>query len=605
MENEDMMIATKILSLIYAFDFESRITVNEILKHMKPCDANKRLPKQEDSSSCGVFVTMIVFCFMKHQCIGKLFGQFHTNRFRKFMFYTLAHFHGCVDKESLQKKMKKDNYASLFFDKTTMSYTSIYNITESTKIPNITLVPTITADEKEKLKEWKSKTNTFQANVLKKNLIDVEMEETEEEEDTVASKTSEKTQLSGKSGRGKNISLNIVRKDTSTTIKRKLPNKKKAAPPPKKAKTKEEEDKIDDELDRLRYTALSQWICHYKAKQPRFLLSFNKQTRLKSSTNDGIPIKDQFFDLLEDFYERHLNTFDDTVIRKVKNFLKSLKPNQWTYIARGEEGKQFKSLLQDYYMELRKDHAREHKPYSHIKYDVKENKFNFLIFDRSKSIVVQDTQTQDYIYKHSFVDHSNEAKRKRGTAISLLTASKRQVLQKDSNKNFPAMTYQQGKKQICFQYSLLSAMTYLRSVYTKKRKNVPRYLRQDIFSTLIKKTVKLVGKDIIATTNILMQQFGWEIKLLPSVPTKPMSIVDEFKRLCEKDVIIMGHLIDEYGVTNHYVAMTCNMICDSNFSRLMELNYSNLCLSCGSDEETRTFCTFENVIIYKGLESSK
>lgn len=167
------------------------------------------------------------------------------------------------------------------------------------------------------------------------------------------------------------------------------------------------------------------------------------------------------------------------------------------------------------------------------------------------------------------------------------------------------MTYQQGKKQICFQYSLLSAMTYLRSVYTKKRKNVPRYLRQDIFSTLIKKTVKLVGKDIIATTNILMQQFGWEIKLLPSVPTKPMSIVDEFKRLCEKDVIIMGHLIDEYGVTNHYVAMTCNMICDSNFSRLMELNYSNLCLSCGSDEETRTFCTFENVIIYKGLESSK
>ena len=156
------------------------------------------------------------------------------------------------------------------------------------------------------------------------------MEETEEEEeeDTVASKTSEKTQMSGKSGRGKNISLNIVRKDTSTTIKRKLPNKQKAAPPPKKAKTKEEEDKIDDELDRLRYTALSQWICHYKAKQPRFLLSFNKQTRLKSSTNDGIPIKDQFFDLLEDFYERHLNTFDDTVIRKVNNFLKSLKPNQ-------------------------------------------------------------------------------------------------------------------------------------------------------------------------------------------------------------------------------------------------------------------------------------
>ena len=62
--------------------------------------------------------------------------------------------------------------------------------------------------------------------------------------------------MSGKSGRGKNISLNIVRKDTSTTIKRKLPNKKKVAPPPKKAKTKMEEDKIDDELDRLRYTAL-------------------------------------------------------------------------------------------------------------------------------------------------------------------------------------------------------------------------------------------------------------------------------------------------------------------------------------------------------------
>ena len=106
------------------------------------------------------------------------------------MFFTLYHFHGCVDKESLQKKMKFDDYASLFFDRATTSYSSVNYITENTNIPNITLVPTITADEKEKLKEWKSKTNTFQANVLKKNLIDVEMEETEEEEeeDTVASK---------------------------------------------------------------------------------------------------------------------------------------------------------------------------------------------------------------------------------------------------------------------------------------------------------------------------------------------------------------------------------------------------------------------------------
>ena len=66
------------------------------------------------------------------------------------MFYTLCYFHGCVDKESLQKKMKKDDYESLFFDKTTSLATLIEYITESTEIPNITLVPTIAIDQKEK-----------------------------------------------------------------------------------------------------------------------------------------------------------------------------------------------------------------------------------------------------------------------------------------------------------------------------------------------------------------------------------------------------------------------------------------------------------------------
>ena len=146
-------------------------------------------------------------------------------------------------------------------------------------------------------------------------------------------------------------------------------------------------------------------------------------------------------------------------------------------------------------------------------------------------------------------------------------------------------------------------MKYLRSYNIKKSRNgVPKCLHQDIIDMLQIQTKTLVGTELIRTTNTIMRSFGWKVIQCTSNEKESKAIMDTFKNTTSnKDIIIMAHLHDEYGITNHYIAMTQNMICDSNFSKFMELNYNNLNLSCGSDDQSRTFCNFENVIKYEQL----
>ena len=136
-------------------------------------------------------------------------------------------------------------------------------------------------------------------------------------------------------------------------------------------------------MERLWYTANSRFICHTKRKN-RILLSFTEKLGTnKIVTNDGIEIKqEQYFDLLTDF-------FNDDTNKNLKSYIRNLKQNTWTSLAGSPKGKQLQANINKYYTELRKDHARDHKPYSHIKYDAQINRYKFIIYDKKKKFIVQ------------------------------------------------------------------------------------------------------------------------------------------------------------------------------------------------------------------------
>ena len=588
MEENDIKICAKIITLFYMYDYNSRSVLDKMLKSMIPCDACNILPKQTDSSSCGVFVIMITFSILKYQCIGKIHSQEYTELFRKYIFYTLSHFHTCVNKDMIQNHMKKEGYKSLFFDEKENGMSSIDLITNELEIPVIELNQTATTDQKDHLKELQTKTIQHETKILDKDIINVD---TQEDSKHLVSNDESSTVVSTSSSRGKTIKLGELqhkinsrkkkRKTVKTTKQRKIPKKN-------------NDTDIDDQLERLWYTANARYICNTTSDN-RILLSFSKIGNNRK-TNHEIEMKEQYFDLLKDFCNNEKNT-------KLKSYISNLKKDTWTSLTGSETGKQLQTSINKYYTELRKDHARDHKPYSHIRYVQKINGYEFIIYDKINKIIVQDTLSNQYIDRVGLQNHAKEAKSNPGRIVALTSCSKRQNKQQNTNNNFPSITFQQGKKQVCFQYALLSALKYLRSYNIKKSRNgVPKCLHQDIIDMLQKETKTLVGTALIRTTNTIMRNFGWKVILYTTIQNECKAIMDAFKSpSTNKDIIIMAHLHNEYGITNHYIAMTQNMICDSNFSRFMELNYNNLNLSCGSDDQNRTFCNFDNVIKYEQL----
>ena len=228
MEEDDIKICAKIITLFYMFDYDSRSELDKVLKLMVPCDAFKRLPKQTDSSSCGVFVIMITFSILKHQCIGKIYTQEHTELFRKYIFYTLSHFHTCRNKKLIQNEMTREKYKSLFYDDNDKGKSSTELITNKLEIPVIHLIETATEDQKVHLIRWQKKAITLQTKILHNDIINVEMEEdinnlVSNEESSVVSTKSQKTSNSGKistgSGRGKTLNLRNLKNKLNSNKK--------------------------------------------------------------------------------------------------------------------------------------------------------------------------------------------------------------------------------------------------------------------------------------------------------------------------------------------------------------------------------------------------
>ena len=83
------------------------------------------------------------------------------------------------------------------------------------------------------------------------------------------------------------------------------------------------------------------------------------------------------------------------------------------------------------------------------------------------------------------------------------------------------------------------------------------------------------------------------------------NMVLDFIDYNEGDQIIMVNLIDNDGITNHFVAICDKYIFDSNFIRALPLNIDNLSICCGSKTDRKIFQGFGTTIIYRATTNIK
>jgi len=181
--------------------------------------------------------------------------------------------------------------------------------------------------------------------------------------------------------------------------------------------------------------------------------------------------------------------------------------------------------------------------------------------------------------------HCLRAKEKPGRDVSLRTS-----IVKDQDKSIcdtknPYIAYQQGKKQVCLQYCLLSTITYLKNK-TKSEKTPHHHLTLAcIEKDLRKEIMGIAGKHLIATINALMSKNGWLVKRynFKTKTRKEENENDLYKRLFDANEregfhsILLLNLMDQYGLMNHFISICDNYIFDSNFVSALTLSENNLC----------------------------
>ena len=67
----------------------------------------------------------------------------------------------------------------------------------------------------------------------------------------------------------------------------------------------------------------------------------------------------------------------------------------------------------------------------------------------------------------------------------------------------------------------------------------------------------------------------------------------------EGDQIIMVNLVDNDGLTSHFVTICDGYIFDSNFVRALPFNIDNLSICCGSKRQAKVFEDFGTVLLYR------
>ena len=361
----------------------------------------------------------------------------------------------------------------------------------------------------------------------------------------------------------------------------------------------------ENDLKRLTRIMKTKFIGYHK-REKKFYVSASETLNMYNNTATG---KQEIYHLHEEFIDSvQKDGKNGEAYRELFNVTIPSYGGEW-YDMTKVPGINFCGDLESFYTKEREAYAFHKKDFTHL---VCVNNIIygriFIGYNQKNTLCYESKLSENFIEREGYKLTAGYAKDKPGKNISLRTSAVSDQDQSICSKNDPGMKYVQGKNNMCFQYGLLSCLAYLKikSKETFYKKRLPNYL-MDVEQAIKQNTVSLVGTDLIKKTNHLMGINHWHVHCYKefSKKRKRDNMVLAFIDYNEGDQIIMVNLIDNDGITNHFVAICDAYIFDSNFIKALPLSVDNLSICCGSKTERKIFQGFGTTIVYRAPTNIK
>ena len=360
--------------------------------------------------------------------------------------------------------------------------------------------------------------------------------------------------------------------------------------------------KTEEELSRFTRIMKTKFIQYHKKERKFYVSASDRATVYNNNMTGNLEI----YQLHKEFIVTMQNDpINGEVYRRL--FTETIPKCERWYDMTSVPGNFLISDMIKFYKIERAGHAFLHKDFTHVIYKQHKGLYGRIYSGRmQKNVLYYETKlSSTFIEREKYSIIVQEAKDNPGIDISVRTLAATDQDQTICSDKDPAISYIQGKKNMCFQYGLMSTLSYLKKKRMKK-KRYPNYLAE-IEKLIKEKTTSLVGKALIKRTNSLMVSNHWHVECynMCSKKRKREDFMSELIDYKEGDQIIMANLIDNDGITNHFVTICDGYIFDSNFVRALPFNIDNLSKCCGSIRQRKVFQGFGTVLLYRAPNENK
>ena len=657
LEHAKIEKVTKMFAFLYLYaNNDVRDYLNDNVDRFKYYRGNELVPMQQDEKSCGVFVVMNLYSILKYQRLTNILQANMIEDFRVFMFYTFSHFHKVNLDQTMADDIKSEHSIFRRSGDDLITSSEVQNVKQELKMTNayedknlrnLAQLTKNTIKRREKtgdtivISDTEDENNDdddtdTESDVTESKSQDKKGSETKAKQSTTLRpgdiKRRELPRLKIKSAHERNMD---AKRKKETQKMKKLANLKKREASHSMGKDGLRRELIDsnrkfklefktrnfwlkendelftqceNELRRMTRMMVTRYIGHHKAEK-RFYLSSSSRANIYNNNMSGN---------LE-IYRLH-QEFIDSVEKDTTNgeayhqlFATTIPLHDGWYDMADVPGNFFRNDLEKFYRNERAAYAFDKKDFTHLIYKVSDQCIYGRIYSGrsfSQTLYYETKLSQDYIQTERIEHIAKKARNKPGVDQSLRTQAASDQDQSICSKQDPEIRYIQGKKNRCFQYGLLSCLAYLKKKSQKKsnKKSLPNYL-MNVEKVIKENTVSLGGKSLIKRTNDLMTRNHWQVQSYNMNSKKrkrdDTSMILDLMNYNEGDQIMLVNLIDNDGVTNHYVAICDEYIFDSNFERALPLNIANLSICCGSKIQKKIFQGFGTVLDYRASTKIK
>ena len=640
LDNDRIVRCTKVLSFLCMY---ANSDLREFL-HYNGCDfryysTEGLIPNQNDNISCGVFVVMNIFSILKYGGITNILQENMVDKFRNFIFRVFSHFHNVQIDTTIQKDLQILKHSIFQPNKeatSNINNDSINNLKAKLEMVNrydarqTKNLEILTMQRNRKRKKMRMKRKDNMLVIIDSDIEDDDMEmdlDLDKGDETTSTEHSEQNAIQAKKKPSSLISANTLN-DSSNKKDTKNKKKKRTAGFEKNknynkilsiqmddesAKSLSEKYKLDmktrnkwlrnnkemytkteEELDRFTRIMKTKFIQYHK-KEQKFYVSRSDRAIIYNNNMTG---NLEIYQLHKEFIETmQIDPINGETYRQL--FTETIpKCETWYDMTRIQV---FIPDIQKFYKNERAGHAFLHKDFTHVIFKKSDGLWGRIYSgSMQRNILYYEVKlTSSFIEKEKYSKIVEEAKKNPGKDISVRTLAAKDQDQSICSDKDPAIRYIQGKKNMCFQYGLMSTLCYLKKKRGRK-KRFPNYLAE--IDNLIKEhTFSLVGNALIKKTNHIMTANHWRAENYKMCCKKRkrdgfMSDLIDYK---EGDQIIMVNLVDNDGLTSHFVTICDGYIFDSNFVRALPFNIDNLSICCGSKRQAKVFEDFGTVLLYR------